>query len=496
MEKYLALIEYLKAEYWNHMFELYGDNNIEKEKYEKLVFTQFDIESSEHTINRLNHIKRYDIREKQSKRGWNIIVGPAMLLFGKNLEYYRKQLLEENPIRGIVTLKNGFFERSSIPAAVIILGESNDNIFLTSAASAGDILALLKDVTNYQRKVYYTKSLNPQNFMPEYYNGEAKALNDTLDRYETKKLSEIADIILGKSVPSYELTTDGIPYLRARDIQNGQIVKPDIFVPEELAPQCAKQLLQEGDILLSKNFGQHKIARVTTDVLPAIASNGFFIIRAFGVPEDYLYQYLTSQTGKAIFDKQLASIEKGAVVVSIGLSDLKELKVPLFDEQTMVAFGNIKNVEEKDLVSLLSMVSRLDAYSKALERLNERSNNKSNFEQGVISSLKQVGWNDSDISTNNGAITLKSGSWIPDILLMNAGIVLAAVEIKTDLSFAQPDWVKRMYEIVKNDNIPFWILTTGSYYEIHGSKNTIVKKMETPPTKDFLLSLMLGKEEN
>jgi hypothetical protein len=127
--------------------------------------------------------------------------------------------------------------------------------------------------------VYYTKKLYPENFMPEKYNGEQERLDKALDRYETKTLQEIADIILGKSVSRWELSEKGIPYLRQRDIKNGVIVKPDKYVTEDAAEKYAKQLLQEGDILLTKNFRQHKVARVTSDDLPAIASNSLFIIR-------------------------------------------------------------------------------------------------------------------------------------------------------------------------------------------------------------------------
>ena len=153
-----------------------------------------------------------------------------------------------------------------------------EKIWLTSATSTEDIINLFIDRDSYHKNVYYTEKLDPENFMPEKYNGEQEMLDEALDRYETKTLKEIADIILGKSVSRWELSETGIPYLRQRDIKNGAIVTPDKFVMEDAAEKYAKQLLQEGDILLTKNFRQHKVARVTADDLPAIASNSLFII--------------------------------------------------------------------------------------------------------------------------------------------------------------------------------------------------------------------------
>lgn len=195
--------------------------------------------------------------------------------------------------------------------------------------------------------------------MPENYNGKKERIDEVLDRYETKTLQEIADVILGKYVSRSELGEIGIPYLRQRDIQNGIIIEPNTYVAETATEKYAKQLLQEGDILLTKNFGQHKVARVTSENLPAIASNSLFIIRAFGVPEGYLYEYFTSNTGKAVLDQQLSSIEQGATVATINKADLKGLRVPIFDETTMLSFPQIQDMNATDALRMLNQKNRL-----------------------------------------------------------------------------------------------------------------------------------------
>ena len=490
MEKYKKLIEYLKSDYLRGTL-YYGEHSEEYDQLKNYVEETFSIQTSHTQINHSRWFKRYTISEES--KCWDIIIGSASLLFAGNMQKFRDQLLEEVNIHGVITLKSGFFESSTLPQAVIVLGSTAaDKIWLTSAASTEDIINLFIDRDSYQKNVYYTKKLYPENFMPEKYNGEQERLDKALDRYETKTLQEIADIILGKSVSRWELSEKGIPYLRQRDIKNGVIVKPDKYVTEDAAEKYAKQLLQEGDILLTKNFRQHKVARVTSDDLPAIASNSLFIIRVFGVPDEYLYEYFTSKTGKAILDKQLSSIERDPVIASINKKDLQELRVPIFDEATMLSFSQIEDMKATDALLMLDRMNQLRASSKPI---SEQQIGIS-IEKQVYNDLLNAGWSINDLQINPGlySIDLKAGKWVPDIALLDEDNWIGAVEIKSDFSNIDPDWISKMREVLKEAIVPCLVFSTGFYYEVHFTHKPIVKKLQEAPSKDMLLSILSGKE--
>ena len=131
--------------------------------------------------------------------------------------------------------------------------------------------------------------------LPEYYNGDDKLIEEKLSGSNVKELGEVATIIAGKGARREEYSDKGIPYLRARDIKNGKVQTPEVYISTDNVGVYSRQLLQEGDILLTKNFGQNKLALVTEDDIPAIASNMLFIIRPFEVSEGYLYKYLTDR---------------------------------------------------------------------------------------------------------------------------------------------------------------------------------------------------------
>lgn len=487
MEKYYSLIEFIKAEYLSQsMCTIWEDIS---EVIKKDIESNFDIKILQMNFQKYSQLKIYDIKSRKDGKEWKIALVPVAVLYGTNMENIRKMLLEEHSIRGIFTLKNAFFRHSTIPTAALVLGKS-DHVWLTSAISNDDVIAIMSDIASYSRKVYYTEQLDVKNFMPEYYNGEMNEINTQLDKYETKKLQEIAEIINGKNVKNEHLADKGIAYLRGRNLQNGKIVDVNDFVRADVAGEYAKQLLEEGDILLQKQFGYHKMVRVTADDLPAIASSSLFIIRAFGVPESYLYQYVTSETGKTIFNKQLSSIERGAVIRSIALKDLKELRVPIFDEQTMMNFANVDSISINDLMPAI----------KKLTVTSDESTNVSSgamLERKVYNDFIKAGWNEAEVFNDQIAYMINISTterWRPDIVLTDKEKLLAVVEVKTSFARINARWVERMYRIVKGGEAPFLILATGAYYEIHSVNDAVVKKMVTPPTKELLLSLLKGKE--
>ena len=118
MEKYKKLIEYLKSDYLRGTL-YYGEHSEEYDQLKNYVEETFSIQTSHTQINHSRWFKRYTISEES--KCWDIIIGSASLLFAGNMQKFRDQLLEEVNIHGVITLKSGFFESSTLPQAVIVL---------------------------------------------------------------------------------------------------------------------------------------------------------------------------------------------------------------------------------------------------------------------------------------------------------------------------------------------------------------------------------------
>ena len=440
---------------------------------------KYQISTQEITVkNPIDKSILFIVIDKDKQREWKFIISTVAFLFRKSFKEHREHIIQHYGVRGIVTIKKQFFQHSTIPMAFIMLGKGISETWFTAAASIYELEAIIFDLHNYQRRVNYTKNVDPENLMPEFYNDEYEEIDNTLDQKETKNLFEIADIIAGKGARLEEFAPKGIPYLRARNLLEDKIKPAEIFIKEELAVKFAKQLLQVGDMLLSKNFGEHRLSVVTENDIPAIASNSLFIIRAITVPVGYLYQYFTSETGKAVFKSQLDRIVKGATIPSINLSDLKNIRVPIYDTQTMAELAEIKKYELKKAMEFTAKLS---------QRITE-----SQVEQMVIGQLIQAGWNSNELIYNNReyTINLKGRKWTPDIVLFNEGEIMAIVEVKSPILNINQRWLEQVTEMLQGKETKMVILTTGMFYDVYLTETGNHIRYESAPTKEELKRLV------
>ena len=296
------------------------------------------------------YLRKYDVTDENGEMVMSFVLGHATMLFSQSSRRYREKLLATEKIKGVMILKQSVFRNIVIPAAIIILNNTEKETWFTSVGSMDTLVDIMFDTFPCELKVYRSERITADNLLPEFYNGDDQIIEEKFKGNTTKELSEVATVIIGKSARREDLSDEGIPYLRARDIQNGRLQTRDVFEVSERASIYSRQFLQEGDILFTKNFNQNKLALVTEEDLPAIASNALFIIRPFEVTEDYLYRYLTSKTGNEIFNKQINRIKKGVTIPSVLLSDLIHVKVPLFDEETMRNFSNIETMTRDEVI--------------------------------------------------------------------------------------------------------------------------------------------------
>ena len=404
------------------------------------------------------------------------IVGYTSILYRntKQMLRFRESLLEKESIRSVITIKHTGSNVRQV--AIILVNKIEEKTKFVVCEDLDAASAFIVDESLEGNSIYYADSISPRNMLPEFYSESLHPIKEVLGSTVIRKLEEVADVIAGKGVRSYDYLTAGIPYLRARDIQQRKIVTPEVFLSPEMAKQFSKQLLQEGDILLTKHFGQRKLALVSENDLPAIASDALFIIRPFGVSENYLYRYLTSKTGNIVFNEQLKKIEHGVITPSIRLADLKLIEVPVFDDETML------DIEQMDS---LTKHEGIETAVRILQNIG--STDEKATEDQVISDLVSAGWDGSQIQKQEVINSTDRKSTITDLIYTLPDGVKVYFEIKNKLSGVSPEWIAAMKEILQGPDKCFYILTTGSYYEAHitGSPESL-KSTHTPTIKELI----------
>ena len=125
---------------------------------------------------------------------------------------FREKLLAEHTVKGVITLKQRVFRKTTIPAAVIVLNKSDEQTWFTSAENIDCLVSNLLSGFDENQKVYYSNIIDAKNMMPEYYMVIFQEIESHLSNTEAKELGEIATIIAGKGAKQEDFAESGVPF--------------------------------------------------------------------------------------------------------------------------------------------------------------------------------------------------------------------------------------------------------------------------------------------
>lgn len=135
----------------------------------------------------------------------------------------------------------------------------------------------------------------------EHYDPEARRLERTL---RARGEQTISDVVTGKVARFRRKDYGEVQYADISCVDN----RTGLLFPESLqagdAPSRAAYLLEPGDVLVSNVRPERNVVALVTDLPesspPLIASNGFTVLRAEGIPSELLYAYCKSDAFKRI----------------------------------------------------------------------------------------------------------------------------------------------------------------------------------------------------
>ncbi len=424
----------------------------------------------------------YSLIEKKSNKKLTLHVVPAAFLYSKRYLALREDLIKKG-ISIIVTTKRNFFSRVyNTSIAFIISKESNESkILFSTVDSPEELFDIIFNEEKFKRKIFYATSIDSNNLLPENYSYEKTNLSSFIDSFNPKKLEDIAEIIPGANPIWSDFSEDGtgIPLLSSGSIKNGKIVKCTKFIKEENYKKFSRQLLQSGDILLTKLFGQNKICIVDDDNLPAIASNFLYIIRPLGISDFNIYEFLSNNAGKLLFSKQLDEVSTKGAIRSISLSALRQLKIPQLRKDELTLFERKYNEKFSDIQAMAKDV---------IEKLSE-----SKIADEVFESLLKAGWKNDEISREY-EISYNNKMLRADFVLFDNKQPIAFIEVKS--SILQIEQIIQQIKYIQKQKKILALISLGQYYEAYkfDGQSFSVHKFFTAPTKADLLRI--AKEDN
>ena len=417
----------------------------------------------------------FEITHKKTKKYLKMIIASASILSLSRFSDFREQIISEN-FSGIVMTKRNLFKSTSTALTIIFFNEFTNKKFFSSVDNTEEIYSVLFDQDHHCRKIFYPTEIDNNNLLPEHYNPTNRKIYNLIDEFSPRKLEDIAEIIPGANANQFCFTDSneepGIPYLRARCLQNGQILPDEKRIKKDLYSNYARQLLRPGDILITKFFGQNKIVQVQENNLPAIASSMLVIIRPFEELNFDLYEYLSTGIGSEIFKKQLQDISSGNTVASFSMKDLRNLQIPSIKNNN---FSDFESTFDKKFYDLQKMT---------LEYLN--TNSEEDICKLIKSELLDQGWNAKDIEVEKTINSIRL-----DIVLMDKEEPIAFFELKKPSHYEKESVKVQLLNIQKSLKIP-GILTLGSYYEVYYfiQDSLKIRKFFAAPTKKEILSII------
>lgn len=299
----------------------------------------------------------------------------------------RKYFVENGMIQAVIALPEKMLAGTSIPATMYILGENHGNIRMVDAtdlyveerrqntmddacieelmhriAHDGEKSKLvdIKEIACMDYILYPNRHMQREPYIenPTFLGDLAKSINRSAG-FRASDLDKMVTTI-----------DTHISYLQLADIEDGRI-KRDLNNLNQLEKGMERYIIQNGDLLISKNGAPFKIAVAEIPEMETIISNGnLYVVRLdqTKVNPYYLAAFFASEDGKMA----VSNMAVGTTIPSLPIKNLKNIKVPLLDMdvQEEIARKYQSALDEIEIMKIKTEKARIEmveAYSTGVE---------------------------------------------------------------------------------------------------------------------------------
>ena len=181
---------------------------------------------------------------------------------------------------------------------------------------------LLKRVKGEKERLVKTGKIKKQKKLPEL-DGIEKPF-ELPEGWEWELLGNIGDTNIGLTYSPKNITDNGIPVLRANNIQNGKLLLSDLVRVDIEPPQ--RVLANVGDLLICARSGSSKLVGKTAiiDQLPEKTAFGAFMAIFRSSLNNYIYYFINSP----LFRQVIADVST-TTINQITQSNLRSTLIPI-----------------------------------------------------------------------------------------------------------------------------------------------------------------------
>ena len=340
-------------------------------KSKSLVFPEIVLSNSSYGWNFVDRMLPYLVDDSRKI----VAILPHSALFNHQCEEYRKQLLINGYIEGIIELPSGALNNTGVVLDVVVLSKNNKSVKFVKAEN--DYNA--KKAKSVSKRIDISRIISDYNDKSQNYLPVDDIVKLNTLQYSTavhtiesisdgKKLGDVAEVFAGaqytisKFRDSISIKPTERQIVVSSDIEDG-IVDWESLPYINGFEHFDKYKVQKGDLIITSKSSKVKIAYV--DIEPdsnIIVTGGMLIIRPKkDLDGAFLKIFLNSEDG----EKTLKSIQKGSIITSMNARDLKEIIIPV------PPIGKQKELAKKYNNTLTTLVALKEETKKLENQLRD-----------------------------------------------------------------------------------------------------------------------------
>lgn len=307
--------------------------------------------------------------------------------FNESDKQARKYFVDNGMIQTIIALPEKLFPSTSIPTTLFILGKNYGGVRMVDATDLyveerrqnimddACIDELIQRINHdgEKSKLVGANEISSRDYVlypNRYMQRKLRIINPTPLGELAESVNRSAGFRATELDKMITATDTHISYLQLADIEDG-CIKRDLTNLSHLEKGMERFVIENGDLLISKNGGPFKVAVAEIPERETVISNGnLYIIRLdrSRVNPYYLAAFFASEDGRIALNGMVV----GSAIPNLPIKNLKNIEVPLLDMDVQEAIARkyqaaIDEIEVYKIKTEKARVAMVEAYSTGVE---------------------------------------------------------------------------------------------------------------------------------
>lgn len=364
--KYCDFTDYKELKIAPNLNEKFEINELIFNKKQNAITGEFPyIKNSEIYYNEII----FKLLDNLSNNGILALILPYSFSFSRAYSKIRKKIISEFAIDFIIDIKLNN-KNTNIKNTLVFIrkGKPNKKIFLGKVDNPNfSIEGFINVYKNNLGDFWVDYAKLNDRLDRNFHDPKHNKLKEYLNENETKKIEELADVLIGRNVEKHFITKKitQTQYISFNKLQNNKILfdlNKEYLNDDILDNRFSHLILKEGDIVFGNRFVSNLyLYTVTKNDPKAVIGNGLAIIRPKYAVGEYIKSYLSFKEGIELLKEQINMKSVRDKMMIIDARQIKLIQIPIIPLKNL----NLDSVSDRNIST--SNTAELQFIKKEIE---------------------------------------------------------------------------------------------------------------------------------